>query len=60
MLSSNAHVGATYLKVCDFIIRVEASITDHLRHSPLDLEKYKVVQFLPFRKIEIGRTAIFF
>ena len=26
--------------------RVEVPITDHFRDSPLDLEKYKAVQFL--------------
>ena len=28
-------------------IRVDAPITDHLRDSPLDMEKYKAVQKFP-------------
>ena len=37
----------------------EASITNHLRDSPLDVQKYKVVQFFSCRKVEITRTANF-
>ena len=37
-------------------VRVEVPITDHLRDSASNLEKYKVVQFFfPCRKIEIDR-----
>ena len=39
--------------------RVDAPITDHLRDFAPNLEKYKVVQNFPFRKIEIKRTAKF-
>ena len=39
--------------------RVEVPITDHLRDYAPNLEKYKVVQISPCRKIGIMRTAIF-
>jgi hypothetical protein len=39
--------------------RVEAPIPDHLRDSAPNLEKYKVVQILPCRKIEIKKIVNF-
>jgi hypothetical protein len=38
---------------------VEAPTTKHLRDYELDLEKYKAMQILPSRKIEIRRTTNF-
>ena len=39
--------------------RVEAPITDHSRACAPNLEKYKMVQFFPYRKIEIRRSTFF-
>ena len=38
------------LLICGGVSRIEATITDHLRDSPLDSEKYKVVQISPIQE----------
>jgi hypothetical protein len=53
-------VEALYMRnLSSIVTRVEVFITDHLRDYTPNLEKYKAVQKIPYRKIENKRNVIF-